>query len=265
MQRELITYPDQRLMAEAVAARTLLTLNDVLCAPDRRRVDLAVTGGTDGTAILSAMADSPLLDSVDWHRVHVWWSDERFVPADSDERNDRAAMAALFDRLIASGAMDAAQIHAMPADRRSPEDAAAASAQETAQVLMDAASRYQMELLHELGQDAAMDIMLFGLGPDGHVASLFPDRHEVLIDDPELLVVGVDDSPKPPARRLTMTMPFIRRAAYVWVCGSRDGKAQAMDATFRALCDPHAPASWLDATRQLLWIGDRASTALARQ
>lgn len=102
-ERTLIVYPDPRLLAQAVAARTLLTLNEVLGTPGRDRADIAVTGGTDGTAILESMASSALLDIVDWSRVHVWWGDERFVAADSDERNDRAARAALFDALIAEG------------------------------------------------------------------------------------------------------------------------------------------------------------------
>ena len=118
-ERTLIVYPDPRLLAQAVAARTLLTLNEVLGTPGRDRADIAVTGGTDGTAILESMASSALLDIVDWSRVHVWWGDERFVAADSDERNDRAARAALFDALIAEGRMGDAQIHAMPADGRS--------------------------------------------------------------------------------------------------------------------------------------------------
>ncbi|MEE1296546.1 MAG: 6-phosphogluconolactonase [Bifidobacterium sp.] len=264
MQRELITYPDPDLMARATAARTLLALGDTLCGPDRERVDWAVTGGTDGTAILRAIAASDLIDTVDWHRVHVWWSDERFVAPGSDERNDRAADAALFGMLVDTVRMERAQIHAMPADTRSADEVARATAEENERVLRTAAERYQMELLHDLGDDAAMDLMMFGLGPDGHIASLFPGRDEVLLDDPELLVTGVDDSPKPPARRLTMTVPMIRRAARVWICGSRAAKAEAMARTFAATDDPQAPASWADATRQLLWIGDEASTKAAR-
>ena len=71
-ERTLIVYPDPRLLAQAVAARTLLTLNEVLGTPGRDRADIAVTGGTDGTAILESMASSALLDIVDWSYVHVW-------------------------------------------------------------------------------------------------------------------------------------------------------------------------------------------------
>lgn len=74
-ERTLIVYPNPSLLAQAVAARTLLTMNEVLGTPGRDRIDIAVTGGTDGTAILEAMASSALLGIVDWSRVHVWWGD----------------------------------------------------------------------------------------------------------------------------------------------------------------------------------------------
>lgn len=262
--RELITYPDQRLFAEAVAARTLLTMNEVLGSPDRERVDVAVTGGSDGTAILEAIGASPLLDVVDWRRVHIWWGDERFVPADSEERNERQARDALFDRLVAGGRMDDAQIHAMPADTRTEQERAHATKEETRDALRHAAAVYQSELAGELGQAAAMDVMMFGVGPDGHFASLFPDHKELLIDDPDILVAGLDDSPKPPPTRLTFTVPMIARTEYLWICGSRAAKADAMLGTFTHERDPHWPASFADARRQLLWIGDEASTSRLR-
>ncbi len=165
-ERTLIVYPNPSLLAQAVAARTLLTMNEVLGTPGRDRIDIAVTGGTDGTAILEAMASSALLGIVDWSRVHVWWGDERFVPPDSDERNDRVARAALFDKLIAEGRMADAQIHAMPADDRSADARAHATAHDDGEALERAAARYQQELLHELGEAAAMDLMMFGVGPD---------------------------------------------------------------------------------------------------
>lgn len=264
IERELITYPDQRLFAEAIAARTLLTMNEVLDRPDRERVDVAVTGGTDGTAILRAIASSPLLDVVDWRRVHIWWGDERFVPADSDERNEKQARGALFDCLVAEGRMDDAQIHAMPADTRDARQRADAMPRQTRDALRHAAAVYQSELLGELGQAAAMDIMMFGVGPDGHFASLFPDHKELLGDDPDVLVTGVDDSPKPPPTRLTFTVPMIARTDYLWICGSRAAKADAMAQTFTNERDMHYPASFADARRQLLWIGDEASTAKLR-
>ena len=83
-ERTTVVYPNPQILAEAVAARTLLTITDYLSEPNRTRVDIAATGGTDGNRVFDAMNASPLNDAVDWSRVHVWWGDERFVAADSD-------------------------------------------------------------------------------------------------------------------------------------------------------------------------------------
>lgn len=90
-ERTTVVYPNPQILAEAVAARTLLTITDYLSEPNRTRVDIAVTGGTDGNRVFDAMNASPLNDAVDWSRVHVWWGDERFVAADSDDRNAKQA------------------------------------------------------------------------------------------------------------------------------------------------------------------------------
>ena len=101
-ERKTIVYPNPEVLAQAVAARTLLTIIDLLSEPDRQRVDIAVTGGTDGIYVLKVMGESPLADAVDWHRVHVWWGDERFVAADDDDRNAKQARETWFGKLFAS-------------------------------------------------------------------------------------------------------------------------------------------------------------------
>ena len=113
-ERKTIVYPNPEVLAQAVAARTLLTIIDLLAEPDRQRVDIAVTGGTDGIYVLKVMGESPLADAVDWRRVHVWWGDERFVAADDDDRNAKQAREAWFGKLIEDGLMPAGNIHEMP-------------------------------------------------------------------------------------------------------------------------------------------------------
>ena len=149
MNREHISYSTPQLLADAVAARTLLLANDILCRPDRERVDIALTGGTDGTAILRALAGSPLLDVPDWSKVHLWWGDERFVAANSAERNAVGASDALLDMLLETKRIARNQIHEMPADRRSQEELAAATDQDNAVALAAAAADYQDELEKE--------------------------------------------------------------------------------------------------------------------
>ena len=104
-ERKTIVYPNPEMLAQAVAARTLLTIIDLLAEPGRRRVDIAVTGGTDGNRVFAAMNASPLNDAVDWNRVHVWWGDERFVAADDDDRNAKQAREAWYGALVEDGRM----------------------------------------------------------------------------------------------------------------------------------------------------------------
>ena len=109
-ERKTVVYPNPQVLAEAVAARTLLTIIDLLAEPNRKRVDIAVTGGTDGNRVFAAMNASPLNDAVDWSRVHVWCGDERFVAADDDDRNAKQAREAWYGALVESGRMPAAEI-----------------------------------------------------------------------------------------------------------------------------------------------------------
>ena len=173
-ERKTIVYPNPEMLAQAVAARTLLTIIDLLAEPERRRVDIAVTGGTDGNRVFAAMNASPLNDAVDWNRVHVWWGDERFVAADDDDRNAKQAREAWYGALVEDGRMPAGNVHAMPADTRSTTEIAEASPEQTDAVLAEAAAEYQRELTAQLGEKPALDIAMFGMGPDAHFASLFP-------------------------------------------------------------------------------------------
>ena len=235
-ERKTVVYPNPQVLAEAVAARTLLTIIDLLAEPNRKRVDIAVTGGTDGNRVFAAMNASPLNDAVDWSRVHVWWGDERFVAADDDDRN------------------------AMPADTRGAEEIAAASPEQTDAVLAEAAAEYQRELIEQLGENPALDIAMFGMGPDAHFASLFPDHGEAEIDDPHVLVAGVRDSPKPPPLRLTLTVPMIVRSKHTWVFTSEERKAGAVKAAFAQRNNPHAPSSYADG-EELLWLIDEGAAS----
>lgn len=253
--RKTVVYPNPQILAQAVASRTLLTIIDMLAEPNRERVDIAVTGGTDGIEVLAVMGCNPLCDAVDWSHVHVWWGDERFVAADDDDRNAKQAREALFDRLIAEGRMPAENIHEMPADGRSAEEIAQDSPEQTDKILAAAAAEYQRELIEQLGENPRMDIAMFGVGPDAHFASLFPGKNEVLIDDPHVLVAGVRDSPKPPPLRVTLTVPMIARSLHTWVFTSEKRKAEAVRNAFAKPRNPQAPSSFADG-EELLWLVD---------
>ena len=144
---------------------------------------------------------------VDWGRVVLWWGDERFVAPDSPDRNAGQARAAFADRL----AFDPAKVHEVPstADSSSVEDAAAAySAQ-----------------LREHGA-GSFEVLMLGVGPDGHVASLFPGSPQLDADDQ--VAVGVTASPKPPPERVSLTFGALNRSRSVWFLVSGEGKAGAV-------------------------------------
>ena len=247
--RTVIVHPDATVLAQATSARLLLHLIDGQST--HRPVHVALTGGTVGIRTLAEMAASPLLDAVDWTGVHLWWGDERFLPAGDADRNETQAREALLDSLdIPPG-----NIHAMP-----PSDAGVTSPEASAE-------RYAEELAafsapQGAGDDAGpagprFNVMLLGMGPDGHIASLFPG-HEAL-DVTDRTVVGVHGSPKPPPERVSLTLPAIEAAEEVWLVVAGTDKAEA---AARALAgdDPHStPAAAALGRRRTLWLLDVAA------
>lgn len=246
-------YPNRTALHHVIASRLLVSLMDLLSVQER--VDIALTGGTDGIASLAVITGHPLEDQVDWSRVHLWWGDERFVMADDDDRNAKQARDAWFGRLVDRGVLPERNIHEMPADTR-PRGEADTADDETNQRLVDqAAADYQQEIIRELGPDAAFDIAIFGVGPDGHFASLFPDRDEVLIDDERTLTAGVINSPKMPPLRVSLTVPFIRRTRDVWMVTTMTGKTDAINRALSGV-DPHTPSSYARGVNRTLWMLD---------
>jgi len=161
---------------------------------------LAVPGGSVGREFFPTFARLP----VNWSLARIFWVDERAV-APSDPQSNFALARSLW--LDAAG-VPPERVHRMPAEA---DDLAAA------------ARRYAADLERELGAPARLDVVLLGVGDDGHVASLFPG-HPAL-EERRALVAAVDDAPKPPARRLTMTMPVLTSAEFVIVAGFGRSKA----------------------------------------
>ncbi|KFI92786.1 6-phosphogluconolactonase [Bifidobacterium saguini DSM 23967] len=213
--RTLIVYPNKDLMLQAGAQRLALALLDALNerladGSHRARVNVALSGGSAAQPLGLVLSDA-LADSIDWSRVHFWFSDERFVPAYDTDRNALEARRLLLDQLVAEGKLPESNIHEMPADERSADEIAEVmanagsnddSVREAADTdnatLLDAAARvYEQELIREMGPEPVFDLMILGMGPDGHYASLFPassGHHEVDVTD--RLTVGVSHSPQ---------------------------------------------------------------------
>lgn len=237
--RTVIVYPDQQAVADATGARLGTLLTDAIAA--RGRADVVLTGGTVGIALLDSLAASPLSTLIDWTSVHVWWGDERFVPAGDAERNEGQAQ----DALLGAVPLPEENIHRM----------GASDAFETAEAAADA---YGAEIAAH--GSPAWDVALFGLGPDGHVASLFPG-HPVFAEPGPGDAVAVHDSPKPPPHRVSLAPQAIARAQRVWVVAAGAAKA---DAVGRCLAgDSTLPGATVRGTKETLWLIDaEASTAI---
>ena len=156
--------------------------------------------------------------NVDWKRITLFWTDERAVAPDDPESNYGIAERMLLGPLGAK----APRAIRMPADM--PR-------------LGEAALRYDNILAHEL-HNGPLDLALLGIGEDGHIASLFPG-HRALLDD-DLRVVAVEDAPKPPPRRLSLTLPFLRQTKKIWIIAIGPRKLAVLHAAIRANPARHA-------------------------
>ncbi|MCH4209469.1 6-phosphogluconolactonase [Bifidobacterium sp.] len=263
-ERRLVVYRDSDTIAQAGAQRTLLAIVDTLgTQPAPRRFDLALTGGSDSLKALSYMSSNPLTDIIDWPRVQIWWGDERFVAADDEDRNALQARRRFLDALVDDGRLPAANIHEMPADTRSAEQIAAASDTDNDKLLDAAAQRYEHELTSELGEQPAFDLLILGMGPDGHYASLFPGHTEINIAD--RLVVGVSHSPKLPPLRLSLTAPLLARSRRTWFFTAGAAKADAIAQVFVKPDNPDYPSSFAAGTDEFIWFANADAAAKALQ
>lgn len=229
-------HEDGPALATAVAGELLSRLAD---AQDAGGVpQIALTGGTIADGVHREIARLTPGSGVDWSRVVVWWGDERFVPPGSPDRNSGQARAAFLD------AVGATQLHEMP----STADAADVEA---------GAAAYGEALRRHGGE---LDIVMLGVGPDGHVASLFPGLAHL---DADAVAVGVADSPKPPPERISLTLPALNRARSVWFLVSGATKARAVAAALGG-ADPHEiPAAGVAGREETVWFLDReAASAL---
>jgi 6-phosphogluconolactonase len=229
--------PDAATLATAVAGELLSRLADAQASGHQPNIGL--TGGTIADAVHRELARLTPGSEVDWSRVVVWWGDERFVAPDSPDRNALGARAAFLD------AVGATQVHEMPSTADATDAAAGAAA-------------YGSKLRSE--GSGEFEVVMLGVGPDGHVASLFPGHPQLEVDDE--IAVAVTDSPKPPPERITLTYSALNRSRSIWLLVSGEEKADAVAAALADEGDLHdTPARGVSGNEETVWFLDRGAAS----
>lgn len=236
-------FPDSDTLVSAAGRRLIDVIQSAVAA--RGRALIVLTGSGNGIALLRYLATQK--EQIDWSKVHLFWGDERYVPEDDDERNEKQARTALLDFID----IPSSQVHPM-----------AASDGEFGSDLDAAALSYEQLLAAnaEPGDPAPkFDVHLLGVGPEGHINSVFPGTPAVL--ETTRMVVGVKDSPKPPPQRITFTNPAVQRSREVWLLVSGAAKADAVAAAIGGAQPVSVPAAGAVGLETTLWLLDEEAAA----
>jgi 6-phosphogluconolactonase len=223
-----------------LAAREIIeTLDKALSI--NAEVNLSLTGGTVGILTLEALAEQPDLERISFDRVHVWWGDERFVEATSADRNAVQAREALLKKVN----IPESNIHEFPASNQS-------------QTLAAAKTSFENSLIQHFGVDVPyFDLTILGMGPDGHIASLFPGHEALSVGE---IVVAESNSPKPPSERLSFSFDVLNNSEKVIFVVSGIDKASAVkEVHTNEECE--LPAARIAALGQTIWFIDQAAGA----
>ena len=240
--RTIRRFPDAEAVSRA-AAQELVELARAAIA-DRGRFCVALSGGSTPRRMYEILSESPRWAQLDWRRVEFFWGDERSVPPEHPDSNYGVAAAVLLDKLGVS----AERVHRIRGELSNPEQAAALYQDELAQVFATPAE----------GLPPVFDLILLGMGPDGHTASLFP--YSPALTERRRWVVGytVARLGKP---RITMTFPLLNRALEIRLLVTGADKASVLR---EALAGPRDPErlpvqAVVPEAGRLVWFVDRAA------
>lgn len=247
MSREIIRHHDAEDLAAATAARVVTTIARVQA--EYGTASVVLTGGRIAGSILFALADPVASDAVDWARVDIWWGDERFLPTGDEERNDTLADL----RLLSLVDVDVTRVHRI-AGPDAADDAEASAADYAARIARAAEAR-------RLEGRPAFDIVLLSIGPDGHVASLFPESPALESGEAALAVHG---APKPPPVRVSMGFAALNDCTEAWLLASGEEKAGIIELMLtRGAGYLQIPAAGIQAIeRTLVLIDESAASGL---
>ncbi len=240
-------HPDRAALEQDAAERFIRRMTQVVDDFDEGNVIL--TGGTVGIGLLAAINASARRDTVPWDRITFWWGDERWVPKHHPDRNELQAREALLDHVP----VDPARVHPF-------------AASDEGLTLDEAADRYAEELAAAAPPHLPLppfDIVYLGVGPDGHIASIFPNSSAVR--ERERSVLPVRNSPKPPPERLTLTLPVINSAARVIVMLAGADKASALGLALAGASSDEVPLAAVHGRRKMTIEVDEAAAAQVPQ
>ncbi len=239
----VMVFDDRPALVAGIADRFVSVVTELLSGQDV--VHIVLTGGSVGIDTLAAIAEPARSGTIDWGRVHLWWGDERWLPSGDSERNDAQAD----DALLSLIDCPAGNIHRFPASDGGAD-------------LDQAARTYAVEL-ESFASDGerfpAFDIVFLGVGPDGHIASLFPG-HEG-IKERDKTVIAVRNSPKPPPERLSLTLPTINSSNRVWLCLAGADKASALGLALAGANASEVPAAGASGRNKTIFLIDQAAAA----
>lgn len=246
LEQKIILLEDTAAVAQRSAEAFAALAAEVIGR--RGRLAVALSGGATPAGMYRRLAELPLAAAIDWRRVHLFWGDERCVAPDHADSNYRMAREAWLDRI----AMPAANVHRMPAEY--PDGAAAAGSY---------ANELRAFFQLRRGDVPVFDLILLGLGTDGHVASLFPGT-PALAETARL--VAENPVPHLQTSRLTLTLPVINAAANVWFLVTGADKAEmAAHALQPGPDSPEIPARRVQPARgAVTWFLDHAAAARLR-
>lgn len=231
---EILVHSGADDVAEALSARLTARITEL--QRDFQVPQLALTGGRIASSAYRRLAAEGRNSAVDWSRLDLWWGDERFVPATDDDRNARQAL----DVLTPTLPLDGNRIHPMPAS-------------DGGLTLDEAADAYDTEL-----GGTRFDVCLLGMGPDGHVASIFPE-HPSSYEQGR--VIAVRNSPKPPPDRISLTLEVINASTEVWFLVSGEDKATAAKMALIGAGPVQVPAAGVAGRQRTIWLIDRAAAS----
>lgn len=233
------TVPDADTLAARAAARLLERL--AVAQAEGRVPAVALTGGSVAERLHRELARQSAGSPVDWSRVELWWGDERYVAATDPDRNAGQVRRVLLDDLP----VDPARVHEVPASD-GPHT-----------TLTEAAAAYAEEVrTHGPG---GFDVVLLGMGPDGHIASLFPGYPQ--LDAEDTPAIGVPDSPKPPPERVTLTFGALNRSRAVWFLVTSEDKAGPAARALRGADRRAVPAAGVRGLAETVWFLDEPAAS----